>query len=82
QAGVATHFGERGRPREAMTVAGTLAPTEPVESLDVVAGTRKKQLGAASVSFFITDFTGDPVGSGPRRRTRRSCGISARPRTP
>ncbi|MFE3169488.1 hypothetical protein [Streptomyces sp. NPDC059224] len=43
---------------------------------------RKQQLGAASVSFFITDFTGDRVGPDPRRRTRRSCGIPARPRTP
>ncbi|MGW0551976.1 PP2C family protein-serine/threonine phosphatase [Streptomyces altiplanensis] len=47
-----------------MTLAGTLAAAEtaaPVESLDVVARMLKEQLGAASVSFLITDFTGGSV---------------------
>lgn len=53
--------GGRGR---AITLAETLAATEsaaPVESLDVVAGMLKERLGAASVSFLITDFTGGSV---------------------
>ncbi|MEU8649452.1 PP2C family protein-serine/threonine phosphatase [Streptomyces sp. NPDC048737] len=33
----------------------------PVESLDVVAGMLKEYLGAASVSFLITDFSGSSV---------------------
>ncbi|WP_331769052.1 serine/threonine-protein phosphatase (plasmid) [Embleya sp. NBC_00888] len=47
-----------------MTLAGTLAAAEaaaPVESLDVVARMLKEHLGAASVSFLITDFTGGSV---------------------
>ncbi|MDB1088778.1 PP2C family protein-serine/threonine phosphatase [Streptomyces sp. ACA25] len=47
-----------------MTLAKTLAAAEtaaPVESLDVVARMLKDQLGAASVSFLITDFTGGSV---------------------
>ncbi|OKK16079.1 serine/threonine protein phosphatase [Streptomyces sp. CB00455] len=47
-----------------MTLAGTLEAAEaaaPVESLDVVARMLKEQLGAASVSFLITDFTGSSV---------------------
>ncbi|MEV6759139.1 PP2C family protein-serine/threonine phosphatase [Streptomyces sp. NPDC051105] len=47
-----------------MTLAGTLEAAEaaaPVESLDVVARMLKERLGAASVSFLITDFTGDSV---------------------
>ena len=47
-----------------MTLAGTLEAAEaaaPVESLDVVARMLKEQLGAASVSFLITDFTGASV---------------------
>ncbi|MFI1952972.1 PP2C family protein-serine/threonine phosphatase [Streptomyces xinghaiensis] len=47
-----------------MTLAGTLAAAEtaaPVESLDVVARMLKEHLGAASVSFLITDFTGSSV---------------------
>ncbi|MFG2718529.1 PP2C family protein-serine/threonine phosphatase [Streptomyces sp. NPDC048416] len=47
-----------------MTLAGTLAAAEtaaPVESLDVVARILKEHLGAASVSFLITDFTGGSV---------------------
>ncbi|MER7565301.1 PP2C family protein-serine/threonine phosphatase [Streptomyces sp. NPDC097941] len=47
-----------------MTLAGTLAAAEaaaPVESLDVVARMLKEHLGAVSVSFLITDFTGDSV---------------------
>lgn len=48
----------------AMTLAETLAAAEtaaPVESLDVIARMLKEQLGAASVSFLITDFTGGSV---------------------
>ncbi|GHH79378.1 hypothetical protein GCM10018781_57290 [Kitasatospora indigofera] len=48
----------------AMTLAGTLEAAEaapPVESLDVVARMLKEHLGAASVSFLITDFTGGSV---------------------
>lgn len=48
----------------AMTLAGTLAAAEtaaPVESLDVIARMLREQLGAASVSFLITDFTGGSV---------------------
>lgn len=48
----------------AMTLAGTLEAAEaapPVESLDVVARMLKEHLGAASVSFLITDFTGSSV---------------------
>ncbi|MFP8903892.1 PP2C family protein-serine/threonine phosphatase [Streptomyces atacamensis] len=47
-----------------MTLAGMLAAAEtaaPVESLDVVARMLKEHLGAASVSFLITDFTGGSV---------------------
>ncbi|MET8291573.1 PP2C family protein-serine/threonine phosphatase [Streptomyces sp. NPDC005132] len=47
-----------------MTLAGTLAAAEtaaPVEPLDVVAQILKEHLGAASVSFLITDFTGGSV---------------------
>ncbi|MEU3465424.1 PP2C family protein-serine/threonine phosphatase [Streptomyces sp. NPDC006733] len=47
-----------------MTLAGTLQAAEaaaPVESLDVVARMLKDHLGAASVSFLITDFTGSSV---------------------
>ncbi|MFC9242937.1 PP2C family protein-serine/threonine phosphatase [Streptomyces sp. NPDC057136] len=47
-----------------MTLAGTLAAAEtaaPVESLDVVARMLMEHLGAASVSFLITDFTGGSV---------------------
>ncbi|WP_328753503.1 serine/threonine-protein phosphatase [Streptomyces sp. NBC_00285] len=47
-----------------MTLAGMLAAAEtasPVESLDVVARILKDDLGAASVSFLITDFTGGSV---------------------
>ncbi|MFD9354638.1 PP2C family protein-serine/threonine phosphatase [Streptomyces sp. NPDC060031] len=47
-----------------MTLAGTLEAAEaaaPVESLDVVARMLKDHLGAASVSFLITDFTGGSV---------------------
>lgn len=49
---------------EAMTLAGTLEAAEAaalVESLDVVARMLKEHLGAASVSFLITDFTGRSV---------------------
>ncbi|MFD9535270.1 PP2C family protein-serine/threonine phosphatase [Streptomyces sp. NPDC060010] len=47
-----------------MTLAGTLEAAEaaaPVESLDVVSRMLKEHLGAASVSFLITDFTGRSV---------------------
>ncbi|MGW5868215.1 PP2C family protein-serine/threonine phosphatase [Streptomyces sp. NPDC055239] len=47
-----------------MTLAEALAAAEtaaPVESLDVVARMLKERLGAASVSFLITDFTGGSV---------------------
>ncbi|MFD3730359.1 serine/threonine-protein phosphatase, partial [Streptomyces sp. NPDC058632] len=47
-----------------MTLAGTLAAAEaaaPVESLDVVARMLQERLGAVSVSFLITDFTGSSV---------------------
>ncbi|MFC9684899.1 PP2C family protein-serine/threonine phosphatase [Streptomyces sp. NPDC056948] len=47
-----------------MTLAGTLEAAEaaaPVESLDVVASMLVEHLGAASVSFLITDFTGSSV---------------------
>lgn len=47
-----------------MTLAGTLAAAEaaaPVESLDVVARMLKEHLGAAAVSFLITDFSGGSV---------------------
>ncbi|MFE4861160.1 PP2C family protein-serine/threonine phosphatase [Streptomyces sp. NPDC056670] len=47
-----------------MTLAKTLEAAEaaaPVESLDVVAQLLKERLGAASVSFLITDFTGSSV---------------------
>ncbi|WP_369015906.1 PP2C family protein-serine/threonine phosphatase [Actinocrinis puniceicyclus] len=47
-----------------MTMAGTLEAAEaapPVESLDVVARMLKEHLGAVSVSFLITDFTGGSV---------------------
>ncbi|MEU3504502.1 PP2C family protein-serine/threonine phosphatase [Streptomyces hundungensis] len=47
-----------------MTLARTLEAAEaaaPVESLDVVARMLKERLGAASVSFLITDFNGSSV---------------------
>ncbi|MFF3487333.1 PP2C family protein-serine/threonine phosphatase [Streptomyces sp. NPDC002701] len=47
-----------------MTLAGTLEAAEaaaPVESLDVVARMLQERLGAVSVSFLITDFTGSSV---------------------
>ncbi|MEU8674883.1 PP2C family protein-serine/threonine phosphatase [Streptomyces sp. NPDC048560] len=47
-----------------MTLAKMLAAAEaaaPVESLDVVARILQEYLGAASVSFLITDFTGGSV---------------------
>ncbi|WP_328474246.1 PP2C family protein-serine/threonine phosphatase [Streptomyces sp. NBC_00448] len=47
-----------------MALAGALEAAEaapPVESLDVVARMLKERLGAASVSFLITDFTGGSV---------------------
>ncbi|MCX5281778.1 PP2C family protein-serine/threonine phosphatase [Streptomyces sp. NBC_00198] len=47
-----------------MSLAGTLEAAEaaaPVESLDVVAGMLRENLGAASVSFLMTDFTGSSV---------------------
>ncbi|MFE5142450.1 PP2C family protein-serine/threonine phosphatase [Streptomyces fagopyri] len=47
-----------------MTLAGTLEAAEaaaPVESLDVVACMLREHLGAGSVSFLITDFTGGSV---------------------
>ncbi|KMS66906.1 serine/threonine protein phosphatase, partial [Streptomyces leeuwenhoekii] len=47
-----------------MTLAGVLAAAEtaaPVESLDVVARILREHLGAVSVSFLITDFTGGSV---------------------
>ncbi len=54
----------RGGQGRVMTLGGTLAAAEtaaPVESLDVVARMLKEHLGAASVSFLITDFTGGSV---------------------
>ncbi len=48
----------------AMTLAGTLEAAEaaaPVESLDVVARMLREHLGAVSVSFLITDFSGGSV---------------------
>ncbi|MET9610046.1 PP2C family protein-serine/threonine phosphatase [Streptomyces sp. NPDC006512] len=51
----------RGR---ATTLAGALEAAEaaaPVESLDVVARMLRDHLGAASVSFLITDFSGGSV---------------------
>ena len=56
--------GGEGRRDRAMTLAETLEAAEaaaPVESLDVVARMLKDHLGAASVSFLITDFTGSSV---------------------
>ncbi|WP_369180486.1 PP2C family protein-serine/threonine phosphatase [Streptomyces mutabilis] len=47
-----------------MSLAGVLAAAEaaaPVESLDVVARMLSEYLGAVSVSFLITDFTGGSV---------------------
>ncbi|MER8222617.1 PP2C family protein-serine/threonine phosphatase [Streptomyces sp. NPDC094143] len=47
-----------------MTLAEVLAAAEtaaPVESLDVVARMLKERLGAVSVSFLLTDFTGGSV---------------------
>ncbi len=47
-----------------MTLAGTLEAAEaaaPVESLGVVARLLQEHLGAVSVSFLITDFTGSSV---------------------
>ncbi|MET7824153.1 PP2C family protein-serine/threonine phosphatase [Streptomyces sp. NPDC005386] len=47
-----------------MSLAGTLEAAEaaaPVESLDVVAEMLRENLGAASVSFLMTDFTGSSV---------------------
>jgi serine/threonine protein phosphatase PrpC len=55
--------GASGRAR-AMTLAGALAAAEaaaPVESVDVVARMLREHLGAVSVSFLITDFTGGSV---------------------
>lgn len=60
----ATTPGNGGGARRPMTLAGTLAAAEtaaPVESLDVVARMLREHLGAASVSFLITDFTGGSV---------------------
>jgi hypothetical protein len=58
-------FPEGGHRRgRAMTLAGALEAAEaaaPVESLDVVANMLVEHLGAASVSFLITDFTGSSV---------------------
>ncbi|WP_405592416.1 PP2C family protein-serine/threonine phosphatase [Streptomyces sp. NBC_01190] len=42
-------------------VLGAAEASAPVESLDVVARILKEHLGAASVSFLITDFTGSSV---------------------
>lgn len=56
--------GNAGGRVRSMTLAKTLAAAEtaaPVESLDVVARILKEHLGAASVSFLITDFTGGSV---------------------
>ncbi|MFK4692745.1 hypothetical protein RKD22_005680 [Streptomyces pristinaespiralis] len=53
-----------GPVREGMTLAGMLEAAEaapPVEALDVVARMLKERLGAVSVSFLITDFTGGSV---------------------
>ncbi len=53
-----------GRAGGAMSLAGILAAAEaaaPVESLDVVARMLRDHLGAVSVSFLITDFTGGSV---------------------
>ncbi|MFB9521376.1 PP2C family protein-serine/threonine phosphatase [Streptomyces cremeus] len=47
-----------------MTLAGALAAAEsaaPVESLDIVAAMLRKHLGAVTVSFLISDFTGSSV---------------------
>lgn len=52
------------RARGVLTLAATLEAAEaaaPVESLDVVARMLKERLGAASVSFLITDFNGSSV---------------------
>lgn len=54
----------RGGQDGALTLGRALAAAEaaaPVESLDVVARMLKENLGAASVSFLITDFTGSSV---------------------
>lgn len=63
--GPTTRTPENGDDRgSAMTLAETLAAAEtaaPVESLDVIARMLREQLGAASVSFLITDFTGSSV---------------------
>ncbi|MFF7976875.1 hypothetical protein [Streptomyces sp. NPDC007905] len=60
-----TAWGSSGnRAGGALTLAGTLEAAEaaaPVESLDVVARMLKERLGAASVSFLITDFNGSSV---------------------
>lgn len=60
-----TAWGSGGnRAGEVLTLAGTLEAAEaaaPVESLDVVARMLKERLGAASVSFLITDFNGGSV---------------------
>ncbi|WP_443054367.1 PP2C family protein-serine/threonine phosphatase [Streptomyces sp. IBSBF 2435] len=56
--------GGASRQTRATTLAGTLSAAEaaaPVESLDVVALMLKQRLGAVSVSFLITDFTGSSV---------------------
>lgn len=56
--------GDAGGRAGTMTLAKTLAAAEtaaPVESLDVVADMLREHLGAASVSFLITDFTGGSV---------------------
>lgn len=55
-------------------MAGTLAAAEaaaPVESLDVVARMLKEHLGAAAVSFLITDFSGGSVVRLGRRAASR-----------
>ncbi|AYG78455.1 Phosphoserine phosphatase RsbU [Streptomyces hundungensis] len=52
------------RAGDPLTLARTLEAAEaaaPVESLDVVARMLKERLGAASVSFLITDFNGSSV---------------------
>ncbi|MDQ0710747.1 hypothetical protein QFZ55_000199 [Streptomyces luteogriseus] len=61
---VARAPGGGGGRNRAMILAGTLEAAEaaaPVESLDVVARMLKERLGAESVSFLITDFTGSSV---------------------
>ncbi|WP_435879540.1 hypothetical protein [Streptomyces flaveolus] len=73
--GPATRTPENGDGRgSATTLAGTLAAAETaasVESLDVIARMLREQLGAASVSFLITDFTGGSVVRLGRRAASR-----------